>query len=101
MGKKKPGEHIISNVYKLVLTMLSKNKIYWGCPFHCELNNALLIMPVASIYRSTHLEMQLLSLPPRLEPGFVTHFSKHFLPTVCKIKVSGIVADETLNKIST
>jgi len=44
------------------------------------------MIPVASIYRSTHLEMQLLSLPPRLEPGFVTHFSKHFLPTVCKIK---------------
>lgn len=49
-------------------------------------------MPVASIYRSTHLEMQLLSLPPRLEPGFVIHFSKHFLPTVCKI--NGDVEDE-------
>lgn len=49
-------------------------------------------MPVASIYRSTHLEMQLLSLPPRLEPGFVTHFSKHFLPTVCKINSNRMVS---------
>lgn len=48
-------------------------------------NNALLIMPVASIYRSTHLEMQLLSPPLRLDPGFVMHFSKHFPLTVCTI----------------
>lgn len=43
-------------------------------------------MPVASMYRSTHLEMQLLSLPLRLEPGFVIHFSKHFPLTVCKME---------------
>lgn len=56
-------------------------------------------MPVASMYRSTHLEIQLLSLPLRLEPGFVIHFSKHFPLTVCKIngngKVSAIVANKT------
>lgn len=58
-----------------------------GCPLHCwPLNNALLIMPVASIYRSTHLEIQLLSPPLRLELGFVIHFSKHFPLTVWKKK---------------
>lgn len=46
-------------------------------------------MPVASMYRSTHLEIQLLSLPLRLEPGFVIHFSKHFPLTVCKINGNG------------
>lgn len=49
------------------------------------LKRALLIIPVASMYRSTHLEMQLLSLPLKLEPGFVIHFSKHFPLTVCVI----------------
>ena len=27
--------------------------------------------------------MQQLSLPLKLEPGFVTHLAKHLLPTVC------------------
>lgn len=71
-----------------------------GCPLHCwPLNNALLIMPVASIYRSTHLEIQLLSPPLRLELGFVIHFSKHFPLTVWKKNdnwnVNAIVARKT------
>jgi len=46
------------------------------------LKRALLIIPVASIYRSTHLEIQPPSPPLRLEPGFVIHLSKHFPLTV-------------------
>lgn len=55
-------------------------------------------MPVASMYRSTHLEIQLLSLPLRLEPGFVIHFSKHFPLTVCKINGNGKVSAIAANK---
>jgi hypothetical protein len=35
------------------------------------------------MYRSTHLEMQLLSPPLKLELGFVTHLLKHLSLTVC------------------
>lgn len=45
---------------------------------------ARLIIWVASIYRSTHLEMQLLSLPLKLVPGFVTHLAKHLVRTVSR-----------------
>jgi hypothetical protein len=48
-----------------------------------ELKRARLMIPVASMYLSTQREMQLLSPPLRLVPGFVTHFAKHFFPTVC------------------
>jgi hypothetical protein len=44
---------------------------------------ARLIIPVASMYRSTHLEMQLLSPPLKLELGFGTHLRKHLSLTVC------------------
>lgn len=77
----------MSNIHKVIpKTWATFMTCRGGYPLHCwPLNNALLIMPVASIYRSTHLEMQLLSPPLRLELGFVIHLSKHFPLTVCKI----------------
>lgn len=49
---------------------------------------ARLIMPVASMYRSTHLEIQLLSPPLKFELGFVTHLLKHLSLTVCTTHLS-------------
>jgi hypothetical protein len=59
-----------------------------------ELKRARLMIPVASMYLSTQREMQLFSPPLRLVPGFVTHFAKHLLPTVCHIvqkRINGII----------
>jgi hypothetical protein len=49
------------------------------------------------MYRSTHRDMQLLSLPLKLVPGLVTHFAKHLFPTVCNIKKKNVSIPKSIH----